>query len=151
MSFILGTCNSEKKEIRGTWINQKEQSSTFFLFYKDGSYKSLIYNNVSTEGKDVMIFQDGSIGYYNHVGYHKYDLYEVDVDLSPILGKSVMDATIGKYLDKYLKDHPKPDLNSAKPSFIAQIQNDGEHLYILQNEEIIIKLKMRHINFGDKR
>ncbi len=151
MPCILGTCNSEKKEIRGTWINQKEQSSTFFLFYKDGSYRNLVYNKVSTEGKDVMIFKDGSIGYYNPVGYHKYDLYEVAVDLSPILGKSVMDATIGKYLDKYLKDHPKPDLNHIQPTFLAQIRNDGEHLYILQNDEIILDLKLRHIKFGDKR
>jgi hypothetical protein len=151
LSFILHTCNPEKKEIRGTWIDQKKSSSTFFLFYKDGSYRRLVYEKVSTNGKEEMVFQDGSIGYYKYVGYHKFDLFEVDVDLSPILGKSVMDPAIGVYLDNFLKAHSKPDLDSAKPSFLAQIQDDGEHLHILQNDEIIIELKWRQIKFGDKR
>ncbi len=151
LSFILHTCNPEKKEIIGTWMDIKNSTSTIFIFYKNGSYRSLVYENVSTKGKEDLVFQDGSIGYYKYVDDHKFNLYEVDVDLSPILGKSVMDAAIGMYLDNFTKAHSKPDLDSSKPSFLAKIQDNGELLHILQNDEIIIELKWKHIKFGDKR
>lgn len=151
MSFILYTCNPDKKEIIGTWIDHEMSSTTFFLFYKDGSYRSLVYEKISSNSKEELVFQDGSIGYYKYVGYHKFDLYEVEVDLSPILGKSIMDAAIGVYLNDFMKAHSKPDLDSVRPSFLAQIQDDGEHLHILQNDKIKLELKRRPVRFGDKR
>ena len=131
--------------------NQQKSVTTFFIFHKNGSYKSLVYNKVSTSNKQDMIFQDGSVGYYKYSGNHKFDLYPLDVDLSPIIGKSVADASIGQYFNNCMKNHTKKDLDITIPSFSAEILIDAEHLHILQNNKLIIELKKRHIKFGDKR
>lgn len=90
-----------------------------------------------------MVLRHGSTGYYKYTGSREFNLYEVDVDLSPILGKSIADYTIGEYLGNSMESHTEPDLDSTKPSFLAQIQADGEHLHILQNDTIIIELRRK--------
>ena len=152
LAFIFHSCNSEKKEIIGNWTDQKmSESHTWYHFYKDGTYNGLVYEPVSTKGKVDMVLRHGSIGYYKYIGLHEFNLYEVDVDLSPILGKSVTDAAIAVYLDNFMESHTEPNLDSTKPSFLAQIQGDGEHLLILQNDVILIELKRKHIRFLDMR
>ncbi|TLX78363.1 hypothetical protein E9993_01405 [Labilibacter sediminis] len=147
LSVTLNTCNSEEKEIIGNWFDN--ESHTWYHFFKNGTYNCFVYEPVSTKGK-IAVLRHGSIGYYKYTGPREFNLYEVDVDLSPILGKSITDAAIAIYVDNFMKSHTKPDLDSAKPSFLAQIQSDGEHLYILHNNDIIIKLRLRHTKFGDK-
>ena len=144
LAFILHSCNSEKKEIIGNWTDQNNSKShTWYHFYKGGTYDCLVYEPVSTEGRVDMVLRHGSTGYYKYTGPHEFNLYEVDVDLSPILGKSVRDWTQAVYLSDFMKSHTKPDLDSTKPSFLAQIQADGEHLHILQNDTIIIELRRK--------
>ena len=144
LAFILHSCNSEKKEIIGNWTDQKmSESYTYYGFERDGTYMGLVYEAVSTKGKVDMVLRHGSIGYYKYIGLREFNLYEVDVDLSPILGKSVTDAAIAVYLDNFMESHIEPDLDSTKPSFLAQIQGDGEHLHILQNDDIIIELRLK--------
>ncbi|MCW3787326.1 hypothetical protein [Plebeiibacterium sediminum] len=151
LSLMHSTCNPEQKEIRGTWTIDDKSSSTLFIFDKNGSYTNLVYDKVYTNNKEDMVFQNGSLGYYKYADTHKYDLYPFDVDISPILGKSVTDATIGLYLNNCMKNHSKPDLDHITPTFIAQIKKDGEQLQIIQNNKLIIELNKRHIKFGDKR
>ena len=144
LAFILHSCNSEKKEIIGNWTDEKKSESyTYYGFYRDGTYNCLVYKADSSKAKVDMVLRHGSIGYYKYTDFHEFNLYEVDVDLSPILGKSVTDAAIAIYLDNFMKSHTEPDLDSTKPSFLAQIQGDGEHLHILQNDLIIIELKLK--------
>ena len=144
LAFILHSCNSEKKEIIGNWTDQEmSESHTWYHFYKSGTYDCLVYEPVSTEGKVDMVLKRGSTGYYEYIGPREFNLYEVDVDLSPILGKSISDYRIGEYLGNSMESHTEPDLDSTKPSFLAQIQGDGEHLHILQNDDIIIKLRLK--------
>jgi hypothetical protein len=144
LAFILHSCNSEKKEIIGNWTDQNmSESHTWYHFYKGGTYDCLVYEPVSTEGKVDLVLRYGSIGYYRYIGPREFNLYEVDVDLSPILGKSIHDYTIGEYLGNFMESHTEPDLDSTEPSFLAQIQGDGEHLHILQNDTIIIELRRK--------
>ena len=144
LAFILHSCNSEKKEIIGNWTDQKmSESQTWYYFFKGGTYNRVVYEPVSTKGKVDMVLRHGSIGYYRYIGPRGFNLYEVDVDLSPVLGKSITDYTIGAYLGNSLESHTEPDLDSTKPSFLAQIQGDGEHLHILQNDTIIIELRLK--------
>jgi len=144
LAFILHSCNSEKKEIIGNWTDQKmSESYTYYGFERNGTYMGLVYEAVSTKGKVDMVLRHGSIGYYKYTGLREFNLYEVDVDLSPILGKSVTDYAIAVYLDNFMGSHTEPDLDSTKPSILAQIQGDGEHLHILQNDDIIIELKLK--------
>ena len=152
LAFILHSCNSEKKEIIGNWTDNKTPGSyTYYGFQRDDTYMVLDYEADSTKGKVDMVLRHGSIGYYKYIGRREFNLYEVDVDLSPILGKSVTDAAIAVYIDNFMESHTGLDLDSTKPSFLAQIQGDGEHLHILQNDDILIELKLKHIKFGDKK
>ncbi len=144
LAFILHSCNSEKKEILGNWTDQKmAESYTYYGFKRDGTYVGLFYESVSTKGKVDMVLRQGSIGYYKYIGPREFNLYEVDADLSPIHGTSVTDAAITIYIDKFMKSHEKPDLDSTKPSFLAQIQGDGEHLQIQKNDDLLIELRRK--------
>lgn len=128
----------------------KSESYTMYGFYKNGTYEGLYYDADSANGKADMVLRHGSIGYYTYKGSNEFNLYEVNADLSPVFGESLYTATIAIYLDNLMKSQTKPDLENTKPSFVAQIQPDGEHLHILQNNEIVIVLKLRHTKFGDK-
>ena len=75
----------------------------------------------------------------------------IDIEISTIVGLPVTDPGYGIYLNRAMKSSTKPDFDSVKPSYLAQIQGDGEHLHILQNDDILIELKLKHIKFGDKR
>lgn len=144
LAFILHSCNSEKKEIIGNWTDQNmAESYTYYGFVRDGTYMGLVYEAVPTKGKVDMVLRHGSIGYYKYIGLSEFNLYEVDVDLSPILGKSVTDAAIAIYVDNFMESHTEPDLDSTKPSFLAQIQVDGEHLHLLQNDDLLIELRRK--------
>ena len=144
LAFILYSCNSEKKEIIGNWTDQKmSESHTWYYFFRGGTYNSVVYEPVSTKGKVDMVLRHGSIGYYKYIGPREFNLYKVDVDLSPILGKSITDYTIGVYLGNSMESQSEPDLDSTEPSFLAQIQGDGEHLHILQNDVLQIELKRK--------
>ena len=130
--------------IKGVWIDQYvSKADIYYMFERDGTYMGLVYEAVSTKGKGDMVLRHGSIGYYKYIGLREFNLYEVDVDLSPILGKSVTDAAIALYIYDFMESHTEPDFDSTKPSFLAQIQGDGEHLHILQNDDIIIELRLK--------
>jgi hypothetical protein len=126
-------------------------SYTYFGFERNDTYMGLFYEVDSTKSKVDMVLRHASIGYYKHIGLREFNLYEVDVDLSPILGKSVTDWEQAVYLNDFMKSHKEPDLDSTKPSFLAQIQADGEHLHILQNDDLLVELRLRHTKFGDKK
>ena len=144
LAFILHSCNSENKKIEGNWTDQTmSESHTWYYFFKGGTYNSVVYEPVSAEGKIDMVLRHGSIGYYKYIGPREFNLYEVDVDISPILGKSITDYTIGEYLGKSMESHTEPDFDTVEPSFLAQIQDDGEHLYILKNDISIIELRRK--------
>ncbi len=146
LAFILHSCNSEKKEIKGIWTDQNmPESYTHYQFNKDGTYEGLVFE----EGNRA--FRHGSIGYYKYIGHRKFNLYEVDIDFSPIIGKPLFDAAVGIYFMDSMDSLVELDLDSTKPSFLAQIQDDGESLHILQNGDILIELRLKHIKFGDKR
>lgn len=146
LTFILHSCNSEKKEIKGTWTDKENPDSyTHYNFNRNGTYEGLVFE----EG--VSKFQHGSIGYYKYIGNRKFNLYEVDIDFSPIIGEPLWDRTVGMYFMDCMDSLVELDLDNTEPSFVAQIQGDGEHLHILQDDEIIIELWFKHIKFGDKR
>ena len=146
MTFILPSCNSEKKEIKGIWTDQNmPESYTHYDFSRDGTFKGLVFEEGDRK------FRHGSIGYYKYIGNREFNLYEVDIDFSPIIGKPLWDHAVGIYFIESMDSMVELDLDNAKPSFVAKIQGDGEHLHILQNDEIIIELWMKHIKFGDKR
>ena len=150
--FIIHSCNSEKKEIKGVWIDQHVSNADInYIFERDGTYTHLDYGPASSDGKGKWIFRDGSIGYYKYIGNREFNLYEIDIDISPIVGLPVTDPGYGMYLNKALKSSNKPDFDAVEPSNLAQIQGEGEHLHILKNDDILIELKRKHIKFGDKR
>ena len=146
LAFIFHSCNSEKKEIKGIWTDQKmSESFTYYRFNKDGTYIGLVFEEVDR------VFRHGSIGYYKYIGLREFNLYQVDIDLSPIIGKPQTDAAVGIYFLESLDSLVELDLDSTKPSFLAQIQGDGEYLHITQNGDVIIELRRKDIKFFDKR
>jgi hypothetical protein len=146
LTFILNSCNSEKKEIKGTWTNQKTPDSyTHYNFNRDGTFEGLVFE----EG--VKKFRHGSIGYYKYIGNREFNLYQVDIDFSPIIGKGLWDRAVGIYFMESMDSMVELDLDNTKPSYVAQLQGDGEHLRILQNDDVVIELKRKRIKFWDKR
>jgi len=151
LAFILPSCNSEKKEIKGVWIDQNMSNTDIhYIFERDGTYTHLDYGPAS-KGTGEWIFRNGSIGYYKYIGNREFNLYQIDIDISTIVGLPVTDPGYGIYLTKALKSSTEPDFESVESSFLAQIQGDGEHLHILQNDVILIELKRKHIRFLDMR
>ena len=151
LSLILHSCNSEKREIKGVWIDQYvSKADIHYIFERDGTYTHLDYGPASSKG-GKWIFRNGSIGYYKYIGNREFNLYQIDIDISSIVGLPVTTPEYGIYLNKALKSSTKPDFDSVESSYLAQIQDDGEHLHILQNDDILIELKRKHIKFGDKR
>ena len=151
LAFILPSCNSEKKEIKGVWIDQNMSNTDIhYIFERDGTYTHLDYGPAS-KSTGEWIFRSGSIGYYKYIGNREFNLYQIDIDISTIVGLPVTDPGYGIYLTKALKSSTKPDFESVESSYLAQIQSDGEHLHILQNDDILIELKLKHIKFGDKK
>jgi hypothetical protein len=152
LAFIIHSCNSENKEIRGVWTDQEmSETDIYYLFERDGTYTHLHYGPASSKGKAEWVFRDGSVGHYKYIGHREFNLYQIDIDLSPIVGLPVTDPEIGLYLSKSIKTQGEPDFDIAKPSFLARIQGDGENLHIIQNGNVIIELRRKHIKFGDKR
>ena len=121
-----------------------------YFFERDGTYTHLDYGPASN-GTGEWIFRNGSIGYYKYIGNREFNLYQIDIDISTIVGLPVTDPGYGIYLAKALKSSVEPDFESAESSYLAQIQGDGEHLHILQNDVILIELKRKHIRFLDMR
>lgn len=146
LSFILLSCNSEKREIKGIWTDQKmPESYTHYDFNRNGTFEGLVFE----EGDKK--FRHGSIGYYKYIGNREFNLYEVDINFSPIIGKPLWDLAVGIYFLESMDSMVELDLDNTEPSFVAQIQGDGEHLHILKNDDVIIELWLKHIKFGDKR
>ncbi len=151
LSFIFHSCKSEKKEIKGVWIDQHVSNADIhYMFERNGTYTHLDYGPASN-GKQGWVFRNGSIGYYRYIGNREFYLYEIEIDISSIVGLPVTDPGFGIYLAKAMKSSAKPDFDSVEPSYLAKIQVDGEHLHVFQNDDILIELKRKHIKFGDKR
>lgn len=152
LAFILQSCNSEKKEIKGVWIDQYVSNADIhYMFERDGTYTHVDYGPASSKGKGKWVFRNGSIGYYKYIGNREFNLYQIDIDISPVVGLPVTDPGYGIYLNKAMKSSTEPDYDSVKPSYLAQIQGDGDRLRILQNDDVVIELNRKHIKFGDKR
>lgn len=122
----------------------------YYIFERDGTYTHVDHGPAS-KGKGEWIFRNGSIGYYKYIGNREFNLYQIDIDISTIVGLPVTDPGFGMYLSEALKSSTEPDFESVEPSYLAQIQSNGEHLHILQDSDILIKLKVKHIKFGDKK
>ncbi len=152
LAFILHSCNSEKKLIKGVWIDQHvSEADIYYIFERNGTYTHLDYGPASSTDNGEWVFRNGSIGYYKYIGNREFTLYEIDIDISSIVGLPVTDPGFGMYLSKALKASTKPDFDAVEPSFLAQIQGDEEILHITQNGELIVVLGLKHIKFGDKR
>ena len=104
-----------------------------YFFERDGTYSHVEYGPASSNVKAKWVFRNGSIGYYKYIGNREFNLYQIDIDISSIVGLPVTDPGYGIYLNQARKSSTKPDFDSVEPSYLAQIQGDGEHLYILQN------------------
>jgi hypothetical protein len=152
LAFILHACNSEKKGIIGHWNKLKmSESITWYHFYKDGTYRNLVFEQESSNDKEYTVFKHGSAGYYKYIGSREFNLYPADIDFSPVIGKRISDPAIGMYFSESLDSQVELDLDGIEPSFLAEVQGDGENLHITQNGNVIISLSLREVKFTDKR
>ncbi len=152
LAFILHSCNSEKKEIVGPWNNLKiSESITWFHFYNNGTYRNLVFEQGSSNDKGYTVFKHGSAGFYKFIGSREFNLYQIDIDFSSVIGKRISDPAIGMYFSESLDSQVELDLDGIEPSFLAEVQGDGENLHITKNGNVIISLSLREVKFTDKR
>ena len=152
LAFILQSCNSEKKEIIGHWNNLKmSESMTWYHFYKNGTYRNLVFEQGSADDKGYTVFKHGSAGFYQYMGTRKFNLYQIDIDFSPVIGKRMIDPAIGMYFSESMDAQAEPDLDGIEPSCLAEVQGNGENLHIIQNGNVIVSLNLRDVKFTDKR
>ncbi len=150
LAFILHSCNSEKKEIVGPWNNLKiSESITWFHFYNNGTYRNLVFEQGSSNDKGYTVFKHGSAGFYKFIDSREFNLYQIDIDFSSVIGKRISDPAIGMYFSESLDSQVELDLDGIEPSFLAEVQGDGENLHITKNGNVIISL--REVKFTDKR
>ena len=151
-AFILHSCNSEQKEIIGHWNHLKmSESMTWYHFYKNGTYRNLVFEKAGSNDEGYTVFKHGSAGFYKYIGPREFNLYPIDIDFSPVIGKRVTDPAIGLYFSEYLDTQVEPDLDGIEPSFLAEVQGNGENLHIIQNGNVIVSLSLREVKFTDKR
>ncbi len=82
LALIVHSCSSEKKIIRGVWIDQHvPNADIYYMFERNGTYTHLNYGPASPKGTGEWVFRDGSIGYYKYIGNREFNLYQIDIDL----------------------------------------------------------------------